>query len=261
MSDIFEEVEESIRQDKASLWWKKFGPFVWALGLLIIAAVGYREWAIGQKAKAIEAEVQIFEEGRAHLEAGDYAEAQTVLKELADSDAEIGPLAAQYLAKAYYEGNGDAEIAASTLRGSGTLDGPIERISFLKSIYLRADTMSLVELEAALGDMPKEPTALGALALEMIAAKALKEGDIARARKEFSYLRFANDVPSGVAQRAEIALSVIPVPEGTAPENEAEEAVTPAEAAGDGAATDDGDDTAPGNEEDVSDAAEQEGEE
>jgi len=253
LSDIFEEVEESIRQDKASLWWKKFGPFVWALGLLVIAAVGYREWAIIQKAKAIEAEVQIFEEGRAHLDAGDYEQAQTVLKELADSDAEIGPLAAQYLAKAYYEGNGDAEVAASTLRGSGTLDGPIERISFLKSIYLRADTMNLVELEAALGDMPKEPTALGALALELIAAKALKEGDIARARKEFSYLRFANDVPGGVAQRAEIALSVIPVPESVG-----EETTQPAE---DSAATDNGDDTAPANEDGTTDATEQEGEE
>lgn len=258
MSDIFEEVEESIRQDKASIWWKKYGPLVWALGLLVIAGVGYREWAIIQKAKAVEAEVQIFEEGRAYLEAGDYAQAQMVLKELADSDAEIGPLAAQYLAKAYYEGNGDAEIAALTLRGSGTLDGPIERISFLKSIYLRADTMSLGELEAALGDMPKEPTALGALALELIAAKALKEGDIARARKEFSYLRFANDVPGGVAQRAEIALSVIPVPEG-----EVEEVATPAEPASDSAA--EGGDTASnseeGGEEGASDAAEQEGEE
>lgn len=218
MSDIFEEVEESIRQDRVSIWWKKYGVFVWAFGLLIIAAVGYREWAIYQNSKAIEAQVEIFEEGRAHLAAGDYGQAQTVLKELVDADNGIAPLAAQYLAKAYYDGNGDVDLAADVLRGKGTLDGPIERVAFLKSIYLRADKMSLTELESALGSLPKEPTALGALALELIAAKALKEGDLDRAREEFSFLRFASNVPSGVAQRAEIALSVIPVPEaGAAP--------------------------------------------
>lgn len=213
MSDIFEEVEESLRQDKATQLWKRFGPFVWAIGILIIAAVGYREWSINQQSEVDEARVIEFEAARAKLADGEYAEAQAELQTLVDNDTKISPVAANLLARTYYEGNGDAEAAAATLENVAGIDGPIERLALLKAAYLRADSMNLSELEAFLGALPGESTALGVLALELIAAKALKEGDLARARQEFSYLRFAPNVPPGVLQRAEIALSVIPDPD------------------------------------------------
>jgi hypothetical protein len=212
LSDIFEEVEESIRQDKAGQLWKRFGPIVWAAGLLLIGAVAYYEWSKGQQLKATETRVEVFEAARAELAAGNYAEAQSSFKELVDANSELSPLAAQFLAKAYYEGNGDAAVAAETLQTVADFEGPIERLALLKAAYLRADAMTLVELEAYLGTLPGESTALGAMALELVAAKALKEGDIARARSEFGYLRFADKAPPGVLQRAEIALSVLPEP-------------------------------------------------
>lgn len=213
MSDIFEEVEESIRQDRVSLWWAKYGIIVWLIGFVMIGAVTYMEWNKGQLAKATEARILVFENAREKLAAGDYTQAQAAFKELVDGKTDISPLAAQFLAKAYYEGNGDAALAAETLQASATLEGPVERLALLKAAYLQTNTMSLADLEALLGDLPSESTALGALALELIAAKAFKEGDFARARKEFGYLRFAPSAPQGVIQRAEVALSVIPVPE------------------------------------------------
>lgn len=213
MSDIFEEVEESVRKDKVAEWWSKWGILVWLLGFAIIAAVAYMEWNNTREAKATEARIIAFEDARAKLEAGEYAEAQAEFKAIVDADVDLSPLAAQFLAKAYYEGNGDAGLAAQTLESSSSVEGPVERLAHLKAAYLRSDEMSMGDLEAFLGDLPAEPTALGALALELIAAKALKENDIVRARKEFSYLRFAPNAPQGVVTRAEIALGVIPVPE------------------------------------------------
>lgn len=210
MSDIFEEVEESVRKDKVAERWNKYGIFVWAAGLLIIAGVAYWEWSKGVEAKAVEARIERFESARQELLAGNYPEAQAAFKELMDGDTKLSALSAHYLAQAYYEGNGDKAAAADILRATAAPEGPVERIALIKSAYLRADEMSLGELENYLGAMPEENTALGVLALELIAAKALKEGDLARARKEFSYLRFAPNSPPGVAQRAEIALSVIP---------------------------------------------------
>lgn len=215
MSDIFEEVEESIRQDKATDLWKRYGIFVWIAGLLIIAGVAYWEWNRNQEASATEARIERFETARQDLSAGNYADAQEAFKLLADEDTTLSALAAHYLAQAYYAGNGDKAAAAEVLQKSSALEGPMQRVALLKSAYLRADDMDLTELESYLGDIRGENTALGALALELIAAKALKDGDLERARKDFGYLRFAPNAPTGVTQRAEIALSVIPEPVDT----------------------------------------------
>lgn len=210
MSDIFEEVEESLRQDKAANLWKRFGPIVWVIGILIIGTVGYREWSVGQAARATEARIIQFEDARAKLEEGDYAAAQTGFETLANSGTDIAPLAAQFLARSYYEGNGDVSGAADVLELVAGIDTPMQKLALLKAAYLRADTLDLAGLESFLGALPSEPTAFGALALELIAAKALREGDLDRARQEFSYLRFAPNAPQGVVQRAETTLTVIP---------------------------------------------------
>ena len=228
MSDVFEEVEESLRQDKVSLWWKRYGIFVWAIGLSIIGAVAWREYALYQAGEETEARVEAFEAARTELLDGDYEAAQAGFADLVQADAEISPVAAQYLARSYYEGNGDLDGAIAVLQTAGEEEGPLERLSLLKSVYLRADSFTLPELEAELGEMHKESTALGALALELVAAKALKEGDITRAREEFSYLRFAPGAPQGVVQRAEVALSVIPA--GPADESVEPEIIEPDEA-------------------------------
>jgi hypothetical protein len=217
VSDVFEEVEESLRQDKATLWWKRYGIFVWILGIGIVAAVAYNEWSTGQNTKQTIERVESFEKARTLLANGDYDAAQSAFADLAGSGAEIAPLAAQFLAQTQYEGSGDIDNAAQTLAASGGDAGPVERLALLKAAYMKSETMTLSELEAFLGELPRRPTAIGVLASELIAAKAFSEGDFTRAREEFSYLQLAANAPPGVAQRAEVALTVIPVPDQTAP--------------------------------------------
>lgn len=211
MSDVFEEVEESLRQDKATIWWKRYGIFVWMLGIVIVGAVAYNEWSTAQNNKQTIERVEAFEAARTMLAEGDYAGAETAFADLAASGEEIAPLAAQFLAQTQYEGSGDIDSAASTLEASGADTGPVERLALLKAAYIKSDTFSLAELETFLGDLPKRQTAIGVLANELIAAKAFSEGDFTRAREEFSYLQLAANAPPGVAQRAEVALTVIPV--------------------------------------------------
>jgi len=223
VSDVFEEVEESLRQDKATMWWKRYGIFVWILGIGIVAAVAYNEWATGQSKQQTIERVEAFEEARILLANGDYDAAQSAFKTLADSGADIAPLAAQFLAQTQYEGSGDIDSAAETLATSGSDAGPVERLALLKAAYIKSEAMSLTELEVFLGDLPKRTTAIGVLANELIAAKAFSEGDFARAREEFSYLQLAANAPPGVAQRAEVALTVIPVPVQAIPSDAAPE--------------------------------------
>jgi hypothetical protein len=53
-------------------------------------------------------------------------------------------------------------------------------------------------------------SAFNALAVELLAAKALADGDYAYAREEFGYLRVAANVPQGTLDRANSALAALP---------------------------------------------------
>lgn len=220
MSDIFDEVEEGMRQDKMESLWKRYRPFVYGAAALLIGAVAVNEFVLRPQMEEARSErAMAFETAANLLEDGDYAEAQAAFQELVDSDSKISPLAAQYLAQAQYEGGGDSSGAARTLSDVAAFEGgPYARLSILKSAYFTVDNQSLSELEGSLGSLLEDPGALGSLARELVAAKAFESGDIARARTEFNRLRFDAAAPEGVKRRADIALAAMPAaPEAEIP--------------------------------------------
>ncbi|MEO1406734.1 MAG: hypothetical protein AAFV54_09630, partial [Pseudomonadota bacterium] len=181
MTDIFEEVEEGYRQDKLAEAWKRFGPFVWAAAILLIAAVAWFEWSKDQAAKRQSAQIEILEAARAALAEGDYEIAQADLRDLAAGDDRVALLAQHYLADALYKGNGDAVAASEELKAAAATDAPLAKLALLKSAYLTADAMTLEDLEDSLGGLHREDGPLGILALELVAAKAFASGDVKRA--------------------------------------------------------------------------------
>ena len=234
MSDIFEEVDESLRQDRMETLWKRYQWVVYGAAALLVAAVALNEFVITpQMEKARTARALAFENALTHLDNGEYDEARAAFAELAEGNSRIAPLAAQYLAQVQYESGGDVNGAARTLSSVAGVDGgPYERLSILKTAYFSADSQSLTELENTLGDLADDDGPLGALARELIAAKAFETGDVARARTEFNRLRFDAAAPAGVRQRAEIALDAIPpAPEPEETETQSEDTAAPDTAA------------------------------
>ena len=212
LSDVFEEVEEGLRSDKATDLWAKYSPVVYVLGFLIIAAVGFNEYRQWKSDQAKASRIMVFEAARKALESGDYAAAEDGFRQLTDEGSKLSPLAANFLARVRLEGGGDVAGSQAALSAEATGTGhPFERLALLKLAYSRSKEMSLPELEAFVADLVNGKDSFAILAQELIAAKAYESGDLARARKEFSYLRFAPDVPQGVLERAQMALSVIPV--------------------------------------------------
>ena len=219
MSDVFEEVEEGLRSDKTGVLWTKYRSFVYVIGLLIVAAVGTKEYLQWQTGKKYDDRIVVFESAREALVSGDYAAAEEGFKALVEEDSKLSPMAANYLARVRLEGGGDLVGADAALSAQANGDGePFERLSTLKIAYAQADSLGLAELEALLADLVDGEDSYAVLAQELIAAKAYEAGDFERARKEFSYLRFAPNAPQGVLRRAQIALAVIPV----SPPSEAE---------------------------------------
>ncbi len=223
MTDIFQEVDQNVREEKLASLWQRWRPFVYGGVALLIGGVAVNEFILKPQADAARAARALeLENAVKALEDGRYGEAQAALKAIVDSESKLAPLAAHYLAQTQLEGGGDAAAAAETLAAiGGTEGGPYERLALLKAAYFRADTLTLPELETTLGTLPTEETAMGALARELLAAKAYAVGDIARARTEYNKLKFDAAAPEGVIQRAELALDAIPVPEQAATETPA----------------------------------------
>jgi len=219
LSDIFEEVDESIRQDRLEIWWKRYQFFVYGAVALVIAAVAVSEFVIVPRAEAARAARALeLETALSELHNGSYAAAETAFAELADGGSKLAPLAANYLAQVRFEGGGDADGAAEALAAIGAVEGsPFDRLALLKKAYFKADGQSMTELEATLGSLVDDEGPLGALARELVAAKAFATGDTARARTEFNRLRFDAAAPAGVKRRAELALAAIPVAEEAEP--------------------------------------------
>jgi len=233
LTDIFTEVDEGVRQEKLASWWKRWRPFIYGAVAVLIGSVAVNEFVLKpQAASARAARALELENAVKALEDGRYEEAAAAFQAIVDSGSKLAPLAAHYLAQTQLEGMGDPVAAAETLTSiGGTEGGPYERLALLKAAYFRADALTLPELEATLGSLVTEDTALGALARELVAAKAYSTGDIARARTEYSRLKFDAAAPAGVVQRAEIALEALPLP----PED-ASETTPPSEAPTDTAA-------------------------
>lgn len=211
MSDIFEEVEEEVRKDRLAGLWRRYGILVWLLAGALVLAVAFNEYRQAQQAEAREARMETFEAAREALNAGNFETAAAGFETLVESDSRLSPMAAHFLAQARMAGGGDRALAASVLGKAGEADGgAFEKLALLKQAYLRSGEMDLAELEALLSGLAGEETPFGALASEAIASKAYEAGQTDRARQMFNRLRFAAYAPSGLTQRAQIALDAMP---------------------------------------------------
>ena len=212
MTDIFEEVEEEVRKDRMTELWRRFGWIAWLIAIGIVGAVALNEFVLRPSAERSSADrARLIEDGVQALEDGRYGDAETAFQTLIDAGGDVAPMAAHYLARVRLEGNGDAEAANSVLAvAAEDQSGAFSRLALLKSAYMDSESATRAELQPRLAPLIGMESALGLLAEELLAAKSFEEGDYETARREFNRLRFAANAPSGLVQRATIALDAIP---------------------------------------------------
>src|SRR5688572_17193942 len=82
MSDIFREIDEEVRRDKAAAVWKKYGNVFIAIAVLVVLGVaGWQFWQQQERKKA-EAVGARFEAAMRASRDGNASEAETILTEL-----------------------------------------------------------------------------------------------------------------------------------------------------------------------------------
>jgi len=211
LADIFEEVEEGIRQDLWQQRWQRYRVVVYVLVAMLIGGTGLGEYLRADQANRLERNSTAYDVGLNQLEAQDYRAAETSFQNLVAKQNRLSPAAGQMLAEVYYSGFGDLDSAVDVMSSAVNEAAlPTEKLALIKLAYLQADQVSLVELEELLAPVTVGLDAFGALAAELLAMKALAEGDIEYARQEFDLLLISGAAPNGVRQRASQALSLMP---------------------------------------------------
>ena len=211
MADIFEEVEEGLRQDRFSGLWKKYGIFAYLGAALLIGGVAANEYLNVRADQTVEDNASRLEAALAEVDSRNYETAAEQLSGIVSDEIAPSNVAAHFLAGVRLDGNGDALAAAEVLEAaSGEVIDPTQKLALIKSAYLQADTLDRTALETLLAPLAGGEGPFAALAKELIAAKALKDGDVEFARREFNFLRIAQNVPPGVVTRAEQALAAMP---------------------------------------------------
>lgn len=243
MNDVFQEVNQSLREENLAKWWKRWSPFIYAAIAAVIIGVGVWEFMRFQRSEAISKAAKTYDAGFVALQARDLATARARFSELTTSDTGFAVLADHMLAGIERDLTNDPAAIEGHLKAAAAVDkGVMGDLALLKMGYLKADTATVAELEAAMKPLIDKGGQSGLLAQELVAAKILAGGDVERARDMFETLSVDNDAPQAMRQRVTQALATLPAravnldapkaPAPAAPPAEAAEpATTPAPAA------------------------------
>jgi hypothetical protein len=206
VSDIFQEVDEELRRDNFAKLWKRYGNYVVALAVLIVAATGAYSWWRVHDLQQRQDEGTRAAAALTLAAQGKYAEAADALTVLA-SDAHAGRALVARLETAELRaraGDPAAAIAAyDALAKDSAIDQVYRDLATLMWAYQALDTLDppviidrLAPLTAA--DSPWHPSAI-----ELTAIAHLKAGDRNAARTD--YQRLADDLTAPQSLRARAA--------------------------------------------------------
>lgn len=90
MADIFNEIDEELRRDKAQEWWSRYGKIVIAVCVVIVLGAAGYTWYEQQRVAEERALADRFDAARVQAEAGDLSGAAGALEALADEAGVAG---------------------------------------------------------------------------------------------------------------------------------------------------------------------------
>jgi hypothetical protein len=211
VSDIFEEVEEKLREDKLQVWWDKYGMIAIgaAVGLVLFVGLYYgvvSPWRASQSASAGERFAAIQEQALS-----DPVAAQKALTDFQKSAGSGYKALAEMERAGLMQAQGDLSGAITAFDNAAKLaqQPVLKQSAQLRAAYIAADTENFPALEARLRPLIDTRGAFSYLARELLAVEAYEAGLPDRARTEFTYLETALDAPDGVRQRAQSFITVL----------------------------------------------------
>ncbi|HTH96597.1 MAG TPA: tetratricopeptide repeat protein [Stellaceae bacterium] len=219
MADIFNEIEEDIRRDRAARLWRRFGPWVIALAVLIVLGTAAYVFWQDHRLKQDQALGNKYSQATALLHSGDNAKAIDALKAITASTSDgYGLLARIEVASLQAQGNtqdkaksGAKADDASKAAGLAALDS-IANDSSIGQDYRNlarllwglygVDSLSKAKLTPAIQPLSIAPNPWRFTATEILALADLRAGDTKGALALYKSLADDLDAPQSTRARA-----------------------------------------------------------
>lgn len=211
MSDIFREVDEDLRQDRASALAKKYGPYV--IGFAVAVVLGtlvfqlWKSWDLRQRSEQSDRFA-----AASRLLGEDQPEAAlAALDELGQPDGGYGTLTAFARARLLAdEGRRDEALAIWRGLAEDSSSGPaLQGVARLYLVMHQIDDGDPEELEAMLQPLLGPGNGFRPMALELTAVLALRAGDNGRARQVYSEIADDLTAPPNMRARAAQMLAAL----------------------------------------------------
>jgi hypothetical protein len=209
MSDIFREIDEDVRRDKAAEVFHRYRSLFLGVAVLLVVGTGlWSGWSAHRKQQA-EAAAARFEVAIEDARAGRHAEAQAAL----DAIAASGPVGyvelARFRSAAEHARQDPAKAAAAfdALSTDPSLPTVLQSLARFRATLILADTLDREALQARLSPVLSGPWAGNAH--ELLGVAALKAGDFDAAGREFDAIVVDSGVAPSLRQRAELYLGLV----------------------------------------------------
>lgn len=212
MSDIFQEVQDEVRQDKYLALWKAYGKYLIAAGVaLVLGTAGWKGWqsyTTGQR----EAESVEFFAALSLAEDGQNALAMEAFSALGERTGSGYGVLARFrnaeLLVAQDQITAAVEVYDAMAADSG-IDTGIRDLAALYAAMQLMETASVDELNLRLAPLMADNNTWRFSARELYGVVAYRAGDLDLARQTFSGLTIDPGVPPALRARASEMLSVV----------------------------------------------------
>ncbi len=211
MSDIFDEIDDELRRDKAQEFWARYWPYIAAVAVVIVVGVsGWRlyDYLEAQKSAAAGAK---YEEALRLSRDSKSKEAEALLQGLvSESPAGYQVMARFRLAAELSTHDKPAAVKAyDALAGDAKISPLLQDLASIRAAMLLVDTASTADLTARLNRLAAPGQAMRHTARELIGLSAYRSGDVALAETQFTAIQSDTEAPAGVKSRAEFMLTLI----------------------------------------------------
>lgn len=211
MADIFQEVDEDIRRERALRLWAAYGRYVIGAAVLIVLAVaGWRYWQSRQEAEAQAAGAR-FEQALQLGKDGKAAEQTTALQAMAgDGPAGYRVLARFRLAAQAAETDAAAGAKAfDDLAIDAGLGEAARDIARMRAAALVVDTAPYADMQARVEALSSPSSAWRHVARELLGLSAWRAKNMAAATRWYEMLLADSEAPTTLRQRAQTMMQLI----------------------------------------------------
>lgn len=221
MTNIFDEIEEDLRKDRARQLWQKYGKVFLVAGVVLVAVIagwrGYQGWQASQAAATGDR----FMAAMALANRGQHAEAARAFEQLTRDGTGGYPVLARFRLATEQAAAGDRDAAVrgfDALASDGAVGALMQDVARIRAAYLLVDTAPLAELTRRLEPLAAANGAFRHSARELLGLAAVRTGDLAAAARWFEQVVTDPDAGEGFRNRAGLALTVL-AGDGVMPES------------------------------------------